>query len=477
MLRIKYGGKCLLYETPEVEEFFDQRLPVSDWRAWAPPLDHTLSVNYPAPPQPAINQLYWPTGASRWATCYLLCDNKVKDELTAEAEKNRDGIVSRSATLQLEFGETLIADMHLLPPRRASAVTGERANPLWILPLVDDRYWWQFQDTGEIALTTSTTWAALYDLIEAELGVTIVDETVDADYQIPDPYGPLKEQYANVASLLDAVAHSAGQRIVVDLDGVVRAMGWTTSQQRVDDNLERLTDISAGGQFTVEGGHVPAVCRVSFPKAHAFIPDIDGGRYSYDVAPGSAFPTSAIIPGTAKRVESRAYADFTTGGGTPDNNTALDALADRIGLDFYDSLSRQYHAALNGWAEWNPSGFDDAVIWNLGRLRTQDNGGGQEVSTRVQSAPPNLGVAQMLNQDDALTIFDETIKQAKPDSTITAGSSGTFSIYEDGTDTTKNVTGHLDWAEGGEDMTSGKEAFLRFFHDRKEWVVIGAECE
>src|SRR6202012_3983184 len=52
----------------------------------------------------------------------------------------------------------------------------------------------------------------------------------------------------NAAVLLDAVAHSVGQRIVRDQAGNVYAMGAATSAERVAANLELATPM-AGGAF------------------------------------------------------------------------------------------------------------------------------------------------------------------------------------------------------------------------------------
>jgi hypothetical protein len=66
---------------------------------------------------------------------------------------------------------------------------------------------------------------------------------------------------------------------------------------------------------------------------------------------------------------------------------------------------------------------------------------------------------------------------AKADSTITAGSSGTVSIWDDTSDTTDNVTAYLDWMDGGNDISSGKELLIMYFPELGRWQIIGAECE
>lgn len=67
--------------------------------------------------------------------------------------------------------------------------------------------------------------------------------------------------------------------------------------------------------------------------------------------------------------------------------------------------------------------------------------------------------------------------KGKADSTITAGSSGTVSVWRGGSDTSYNVTGYLNWMHGSEDISSGKELVLCYFEDEAKWVIVNAECE
>lgn len=68
-------------------------------------------------------------------------------------------------------------------------------------------------------------------------------------------------------------------------------------------------------------------------------------------------------------------------------------------------------------------------------------------------------------------------QQGKPDSTITSGSSGTVSIYAGVTDTGVNITGNVNWADSGDDVTSGKESFWKYSLEQAQWNWIGGECE
>lgn len=71
---------------------------------------------------------------------------------------------------------------------------------------------------------------------------------------------------------------------------------------------------------------------------------------------------------------------------------------------------------------------------------------------------------------------ERIVIRAKPDADVTSGSSGTFSVYSDNTDTTENVTGHYDWATDGETLLSGTEGWLGWDADLKRWEWLGGAC-
>ena len=65
------------------------------------------------------------------------------------------------------------------------------------------------------------------------------------------------------------------------------------------------------------------------------------------------------------------------------------------------------------------------------------------------------------------------IQQAKPDSTIATGGTGTFSVYQDGTDTTVDVTADVTWGDDGQGVTAGQESWVRW--NGAQWELIEAD--
>jgi hypothetical protein len=66
----------------------------------------------------------------------------------------------------------------------------------------------------------------------------------------------------------------------------------------------------------------------------------------------------------------------------------------------------------------------------------------------------------------------------KPTADVNPGANGDVSIWRNGADTGYVVSGvKLDWTEGGEKISSGKEVFIIWLAYEKLWRFTGAECE
>lgn len=115
---------------------------------------------------------------------------------------------------------------------------------------------------------------------------------------------------------------------------------------------------------------------------------------------------------------------------------------------------------------------------------------GPETARRIKrfvdenDVPPVRREREVRNPIDAPDSGGSALKIGKADSDITAGSTGTVSLWQKnpstGTleDTGDNVTAYLDWMHGSEDVSSGKQVVIaRFGEYGGIWRIIGAECE
>lgn len=68
------------------------------------------------------------------------------------------------------------------------------------------------------------------------------------------------------------------------------------------------------------------------------------------------------------------------------------------------------------------------------------------------------------------------LKIGKTDGTITPDTSGTVSVWRDGSDTGEDITAWLDWMTD-QNISADKEVLCAYFNDESKWRIIGAECE
>jgi hypothetical protein len=399
-----------------LDELYDQADPV--WKVE----DHSGSLgplsglgltcaNDTPPPNLKINQLYWPTGASRWARGYFLVDAegagaagiaKILDEIT-----DVDG-ETVAKELRADFDPTgadvFATDMFMLPPR---AIFGTKTKndfaPLYLIPLVDARYFWQFKDIGDIDLTTVTSWDTLFSAFDTQLGITLtIDDAIESVYLKPDIDELLNRNYENAAQLLDAATLSVGRRIVHRFDNTFHALTWDQSGTDRDLDLDserniagNVDDVAPDTYATMHLEPYPSQVRIVFPRYSQRSPDASRKAYAY-VKPATTFTTAQTAADTTKTIYSTAYADFSGGGGTPDNHTALDAIATQIAQDYYDSLLYRHDITFTGtYPTWLMNGYDDFALFDLGT----EHRGERVVTSRFQSIQHNWYPSVLMHRD------------------------------------------------------------------------------
>lgn len=398
--------------------------------------------NYPPPPPVRLNSLYWPTGAARWATFFALTtaeDGATIQAAYKAAAATADSQSSTMPKLILDDGTTTLeVEMHLLSPRVVTVDSGEgESRQLWILPLVDDRWFWQFQHVGadETNLTN----------IQTAIGRTITAESPHADYVEPD-FLELNRSNENAAILIDAFAHGFGQRFVRRLDATNHLLTWAASSATlVDENLTDYRQI-AGGQAShfypgaANPAPVPAKVRTTFRfwrdgmvldndfDHRASVFDIVAPtEYSIDVDAEDVLggtPPQGIVAGLTKTYHTTMYAMIgysASERSNPSNLTEMENLAERIATDYYASLDHQYDYTFAGIKAWKLTGYDDHL-----EIRMDSASG---AVTRVMSSPPNFGSEVNLSQttNDVFIFGDQILVSL---STLTQ-LSGTVLGYDD----------------------------------------------
>lgn len=445
--------------------------------------------NWPTAPAPRLNTVYWPTGATRWAYGLFLATRQTRDRIISRVHSSNGNV---AATLSM--GDDLDGgglspysmDMWMLNPRPVSSTASDE--DLWIIPLVDERYFWQFKAVADLEVTTSTTWATLFSTIATALGVTVtVSSSVEAAYLKPDPV-EFTRRYENAAMLLDAAAASTGRRIVRRITGVVVAESGSIATATLLANLKRPYRLMAGGDYGALGGECPATVAVTYRKIKQHLLRSNGQVLRQTKAATGA-PVKASD--ATLTIHCAAYADYNTSD-TLQNGTALQTLTDKIAADYYAWQATRYDYTFGEIQPWDLCGFDDHVLWTFGRPipgESQVHVSGESLAdgsasfpvrpsvdllaqTRVQSLPVNVWPELNACSDPDKQVFEPRL-YAKANADIAGGAEGTVSLYTGyATDTGKDVVvRNISSVQWDEDAGGWAEGI-----GDAEWLGTPAEC-
>lgn len=266
-MSVTYAGVPLMLPTKAMCAWVEESISPAEvyqftQRSWPGKNLTRLTFPYFQPLRPIkVGSLYWPHGAARWAVGHFMATTEQWDAIR-EQVYTTDGLVAQ--TLQImsnhpaspDASDFITAQMFALPARPIS-LADNSPPPLTgahLLTLVDDRYYWWFVSTGQLAITTGMSWPELYQALADRLDIDLTIDGIDADYLMPDP-DSFNLGYEPLPLVLDAVAFNVGQRIVRTLSGTVRAMDYQLGATRgaLGKLVQNLTDEApwriAGGEF------------------------------------------------------------------------------------------------------------------------------------------------------------------------------------------------------------------------------------
>lgn len=393
---LRYAGIPLLLEDPgfEFQAWLEQALSLSGlslfgaqdpsasegrYRPRGPFLDRSSGQSTPhvglpqlnysthRPPQWRINTLWWPSGACRHSIGLFLVDTASLKEI----QKSTD----RYGYANLEIGEDdeknplTFSRMHLLPPHKIDGQVDNDLAGLWLICLVDRRYYWPQRSTGDLT-ASGKTWSQLLESLTSVLGVSASGFSAAAAYGYPDAT-EFTRKYENAALLIDAVASSTGQRVSLTPAGVLKFHSPTTGSAAYGVNLAETDGLQVAGGAKKTCPPIPASVAVVYPKQIDGELAADGAVWadslgSYEVdQQGDCDPTT--ITGTTKLFHSTAKAVFANASATvPTNFTDLRALTTEIAQAYLNWLTRGGDIKFLGMVDWDFTGFEDFVLWSIG---------------------------------------------------------------------------------------------------------------
>jgi len=355
----------------------------------------TIIHNYQTLPAPRINQLVIPTGATRWSYCLLLADDELKEQIYYACD---DGETAMNLVFGTPIGDedeeknTISITMWCLPPRRVSPdTTDDEVVNLWMIPVVDDRYWWQYRHVDK--LTEAIEFSVIEDveMLQEELmdmtGGDYLNVNPKAVYDLLPSFASLND-YENLPIMIDTANVHAGQRLVIDLDGESDETRFATisgedSIATFESNMEGMIGLptaatEVGKPYLVAGGK-------SMPRKYP-----EPEYYA-------AMPESVDIQTTEDEYTNKTAAEaspdykFAAGGAAIwrlcYDEAPSDELIEQANKDYYYQFAYQYDFTFAGVQPWQQGYFDDYMVltqnWNP---KTKD----YSIFTRVCSRPPNL---------------------------------------------------------------------------------------
>ncbi len=323
--------------------------------------------------------LFWPRGAKRFAVGYFFASAQTVARIRAYLGGSYQSL---RLVMQDDLRPAIQTNLWVLPPRPLGTV----GNGLYLLTLVDDRYWWWFVSASLTITANTTTWADLFGQIGTALGLTIQFDTIPSAYLKPS--SGLTVNYEYLPIMLDAISYNVGQRIVRGLDGTVYSNNPVNGQNAVARNLTYYSVPKAGGALQVvnTGGLpfgtadapavLPATVQMTFPATGSGAPV--SGVYAASATLASLNLTDLGIVGApfVKVVHNSNTATF-SGGMSPTNGSDLQILVNQFATDWYRFQASPLDVKYNGIIPWTPESLSESIEWMYSATP-------REMSTRIQ---------------------------------------------------------------------------------------------
>ncbi len=439
--------------------------------------------NYADPPEPRINTLYWPTGATRWARGYFMATGLQLPAIIKKSSSYSTAVDLKIANIDGTSGLTI--KVFVLPPRPIAVPGSTAVSNLYLIPVVDERYFWNHQyGIVDLSGDPAVTWSELFDDLMTNSGASAANSGSIAPedaYLVPDKI-ELQRRYENVALLLDAVCLSTGYRFVTKFDGKHTPEKPADSQAIIDDRNDTTFESIAGGQAF--SSFAAAATLTTFNKYKHGRPLESRDVYTKSVALSVSGIKSRA--GTVHVVQSSLLADYSTG--SLGNGSACDDLATQIEADYAAWAKNSYDTTIAGVSDsLIPCGHDDSILITFGAQRYNDEKGEYEyeATTRVKSYPLNFGVEQQLSQDPYIRVVSH-FQDAIPAEDVDAGTSGDFYFYDetgtalilDENDDPKRFEVHNEWGPDlKEDPLSGTGANydrvrVHWQEETEKWEIV-----
>ncbi len=521
---IRYAGIPLCLDTAELISWVDQKVPIrnhlvdssrfypsgSPW-TWI----ETLNMPHPQP-----GSLYWPSTASRWAVGYFVAHKSQVEQIVEKVFGRLTGVGEvNGADLELGFDDgiepfidfptdetnLIKTEMFMLPPTPWAFTDGP--DDLFLLTLVDQRYYWRWEDIRPFwkILTTcgpalkTVKWADLIVNIDQILGITLTDDDnpISDEYLEADPWtlftGPRESKPRTLPEILDMIVWNIGRTIVVDFDGTVSMLDNDSSDEIYNDLLVSMntgTRTRAAGWEITEifptslASIIPEKILFSFPTFHPVyglplsinVPATSSSSLEISGTHEVVIETNGTIfghkgkTGTVLRVEMATwhFEDTLTPVVKETNEAKLKTLAERLTRDIVFRFDNVGDFSMNSIQNFK----------NTGKIAITEfsySGSRQECYTRVRTFPWNSFPEVFNHQDPNIpdplykSLFAVSLEEWDDPDIIIKGKT-----LEDGTD----IEFGTEMGIPVDGFPIGTIFYLIWYQEPKDcrWVAVAAQC-
>lgn len=392
---ITYAGQPVLLDlADQLGDWVSQRWPASRWPThesrlrrkldsspWGDTSSDAFVLPYDDTPAPQLNELIVPTGASRYARGLFMVDEKALIEIakvvwgsTSDISPTSDpwGPSQSAASFSVEYnGQTFAWQFYALQPLpvKGEFVEASTSDGLWLLPLVDYRYF-LIRKAFSTDVPQDTAWSDLFSLLKTSAGVFgLTVSAVDTDYGRPDR-ASFDQCGVSVGVALDAAALSIGRRIVPVGGGETLSLqAVSDANTTFDENVTMFAAASYSGVSALASGDVsaplalPYECSVTARRAtdHYGTGELEAVNGSVLSTSGSSEVPTVYTPFWLEYFDSVVNAT---------SSTRLSALAAQIGADMLAWRKAAYSSQYASVLPYKLCGFDDYLSFRCSGSRS-----------------------------------------------------------------------------------------------------------
>jgi len=408
-----------------------------------------------------IGDFYYPNNAMRWSVFRGLATTSqvtAMQDALAELAIGANGNVAAPFIIQNKpsFASdidlyTIETPMFMLPPRPLAEHGGD-FDGLYLVTLIDERYYWQYNPII-LRIDPDTTWLDLLSEIVDLLGIEAnIPQEISSAYGKPEKDSQLWATMENAAFLLDSVAYNIGLDVVRNLDGTYDFLSTKDSQSRIDESRTATESIRTAGGLIDRNIDVvlPLSVSISFPMycvgddpvphfinsryndqrsschyedgladrftVEVFLEDLITGNSDLGIDADTSLQDYSGIPNSSHSIQDTAKALYLLEkDDTPLNEDQLTVLAFQLASDYYHGQIDPLDEVYPGIFAWEPEGIHD-ILWIYSAKQRQ-------ASTRVLRTQWNQMVREM-QHGTPYPPFDETNSIYYPQTTNPRGVGG-----------------------------------------------------